>query len=53
MLTVTSSNRLLQKNSCVCYTLVKPVCCNGEDYSNSCFAKCDGCTDEQISDGPC
>ena len=41
------------KNNCICTTEYAPVCCNDYTYSNSCRAKCAGCTDDQISDGVC
>ena len=27
---------------CACYMLYDPYCCNGKQYSNDCFAKCEG-----------
>jgi hypothetical protein len=29
------------------------VCCNGQTYSNNCFAACHGCKDHHPPEGEC
>ena len=51
---VLTINIVSSQTICDCPTLVnQTVCCNDMDYSNTCFAECNGCIDDQISDGPC
>ena len=40
-------------SNCICTTEYAPVCCNDYTYSNSCFAKYSGSTDDQTTDGKC
>ena len=55
ILLVLTINKIVSSQTiCDCPSLVnQTVCCNDSDYSNTCFAECNGCTDDQISDGPC
>ena len=50
---VSTINIISSQTICDCGSQPQTVCCNGMDYSNTCFAKCNNCTDDQISDGPC
>lgn len=41
-----------RKEDCVCIEIYQPVCgSNGNTYSNSCFAECDGITN--YTEGAC
>ena len=41
----------IQEN-CVCYQIAEPVCgCNGQQYTNACYAECDGVL--TYTEGPC
>jgi len=40
-------------DTCVCMEMYAPVCYKGKNYSNSCFAACEGAKEGDFTQGEC